>query len=398
MKKSASLIQLQGRLSTSLPKRRSLRESKSISVNKSNNRCRIYRAKRAIQETSIDEESKTQANSDHKTNSSILNQDGSQGSLNLFPGLSAPKPSQAPITFKFTLGTSSILNNSTKGNAEESKALGEEEKELSIGGGAQTTSFFKIMKLNDEKKFFINKNLFENTAIPQLKPVENKPRNETPVKTMPVSDKRESAPFKENSENLIQKNPLNSATAIQLHKDLSKDHESPIVKSLFEFKENAQFKQNAIAPTNTTTNAPALPSIKNLFGEPGSKEKKITIKPFFSTANPFNFTLKPSGQSSLFSTTKSLFSTSDLAEGVQPTVNPIAEKEDSEEPLADDIKENVQSNSNSQFEKKFQKQVEKLKLLKGITDPERKPSKKDMGYLSIESKNTPPSTDDKPAA
>ena len=27
------------------------------------------------------------------------------------------------------------------------------------------------MKLNDEKKFFVNKNLFENASIPPLKPV-----------------------------------------------------------------------------------------------------------------------------------------------------------------------------------------------------------------------------------
>lgn len=34
----------------------------------------------------------------------------------------------------------------------------------------------------------------------------------------------------------------------------------------------------------------------------------------------------------------------------------------------------------------YQKQVEKLKILKGISNPEQKPSEKDNGYLSIEKK------------
>lgn len=32
-------------------------------------------------------------------------------------------------------------------------------------------NFLKSMKLNDEKKFFVNKNLFENASILKLKPL-----------------------------------------------------------------------------------------------------------------------------------------------------------------------------------------------------------------------------------
>ena len=59
----------------------------------------------------------------------------------------------------------------------------------------------------------------------------------------------------------------------------------------------------------------------------------------------------------------------------------MSSEEDSDV-LQPDTKENVASNS--QFEKIYQMQVEKLKILKGLMDPEGKPSKKEKGYLSIE--------------
>ena len=45
--------------------------------------------------------------------------------------------------------------------------------------------------------------------------------------------------------------------------------------------------------------------------------------------------------------------------------------------------------ANNQFTKLYQKQVNSIKILKGIGLPERKPAKKDLGYLSIEKLKDP---------
>lgn len=42
------------------------------------------------------------------------------------------------------------------------------------------------MKLNDEKKFFINKNLFENASTQLFKPIENIPNLAKPSSDVPA--------------------------------------------------------------------------------------------------------------------------------------------------------------------------------------------------------------------
>lgn len=61
------------------------------------------------------------------------------------------------------------------------------------------------------------------------------------------------------------------------------------------------------------------------------------------------------------------------------------EEEDGEsedEKLADDVKEKLSSSNDGN--KIYQQQVEKLKTLKGVGTEDRQPSKKQLGYLSIE--------------
>ena len=84
------------------------------------------------------------------------------------------------------------------------------------------------MKLNDEKKFIVQKNLFEdNSSNLLLKPFpdSNKPKQET--------SKTEEA--KNFQVDLVSANPLNSTESIKLHKRALQEHESPVVKSLFDF-------------------------------------------------------------------------------------------------------------------------------------------------------------------
>jgi hypothetical protein len=44
----------------------------------------------------------------------------------------------------------------------------------------------------------------------------------------------------------VSENPLNSTESIKLHKQSLKDHETPVVKSLFDFAENKQYKKEPI--------------------------------------------------------------------------------------------------------------------------------------------------------
>lgn len=84
------------------------------------------------------------------------------------------------------------------------------------------------MKLNDEKKFIVQKNLFEdNSSNLLLKPFPetNKPKQET-------SKTEETKNFQVD---LVSANPLNSTESIKLHKRSLQEHESPVVKSLFDF-------------------------------------------------------------------------------------------------------------------------------------------------------------------
>ena len=85
------------------------------------------------------------------------------------------------------------------------------------------------MKLNDEKKFIVQKNLFEdNSSNLLLKPFPetNKPKQET-------SKTEETKNLKQGD--LVSANPLNSTESIKLHKRSLQEHESPVVKSLFDF-------------------------------------------------------------------------------------------------------------------------------------------------------------------
>jgi hypothetical protein len=120
-----------------------------------NNINRIFRAKRAVSETSIDGESKTQANSNQKETTTEKDEADfkNKGALALFPGLIVPKTATAPISFNFTVGSNPFFKKDLfKGSEEDSK------KAESANEGPS----FKSMKLNDEKKFFVQKNLFEN--------------------------------------------------------------------------------------------------------------------------------------------------------------------------------------------------------------------------------------------
>ena len=45
-------------------------------------------------------------------------------------------------------------------------------EETKVAEPSKVDPFKKCMKLNDEKKFFVNKNLFENASVAQSKPVE----------------------------------------------------------------------------------------------------------------------------------------------------------------------------------------------------------------------------------
>lgn len=231
----------------------------------------------------------------------------------------------------------------------------------------------KCMKLNDEKKFFINKNLFENNTIKPLKSFTfNLPSNS--------SNKENENVVPKGNATLVEANPLDSTAALKQNKEAKKEVESPMVKSLFDFKENEKYKPKTDEESKGEVKPPKFNfDTKNLFGEPGSKERGMVLKPQFAVSNPF---ANMAGTSPIFTSGKSLFETSNLNPfGFKmPTQQPVEKKEDDEDKLEPDVKEKVEANS--QFEKLFQKQIEKLKILKGITD--KNPGKKGLGYLSIE--------------
>lgn len=160
------------------------------------------------------------------------------------------------------------------------------------------------MKLNDERKFFVNKNLFENQTLKLLAPPEStkkEPNKEeslqNSINTITLPSKSEGAP-----QTLIQQNPLSSTASIKLHQSFAKEEESPVVKSLFDFRGNSKKKP---AEEKKEILPPKKFEFKNLFGEPSSKEKKLITQPLFgSIDNPF---MPKGGFSNLFSGGKNLF-------------------------------------------------------------------------------------------
>ena len=254
------------------------------------------------------------------------------------------------------------------------------------------TSFIKCMKLNDEKKYFVNKNLFDNTAIQPLKPTTfnfnfntvNKDNKENEEVVRISSNTTEGKDFYRNPfKNLVEANPLSSTEALkQLKESTQPPHDSPVVKSLFDFSENHKYKKE-------DEKEPPKPEFKfdtkALFGTPKTKERGITFKPIFGTSSTNLFSTVPGSTSLIFTTGKSLFNTSNVhPDGYKPQeASPKDEDgDDEEDKLEPENKEKIEANN--MFEKLFQKQVEKIKILKGISNPEKKPSKKDLGYLSIE--------------
>ena len=111
----------------------------------------------------------------------------------------------------------------------------------------------------------------------------------------------------------------------------------------------------------------------------------------FGSGNPF--LANKGGYSSIFTAGKSLFETSNLGTFNLPQEAKKDSSDEEDESLKSDEKESVQSNK--EFVKVFQKQVEKLKVMKGISSLDKKPSKKDNGYLSIEKQNTTATEDNK---
>lgn len=110
------------------------------------------------------------------------------------------------------------------------------------------------------------------------------------------------------------------------------------------------------------------------------------MKPVFLTGNNNPFKI-PGSSSTLFTTGKSLFNTSNLGNTYNPNaqvpkLSESKENDEEEDKLQEDIKEKVESNS--MFEKLFQKQIIKIKILKGVGTADGQPSKKENGYLSIE--------------
>lgn len=90
-------------------------------------------------------------------------------------------------------------------------------------------TFIKSMKLNDEKKFFVNKNLFE-TSKTFLNPLTSNNAEEKKV-----NEKNENAEEVKKS-NLVEEIKLSSTDALKQAKLNGK--ESPVVRSLFDFQAN----------------------------------------------------------------------------------------------------------------------------------------------------------------
>ncbi|CDW85162.1 UNKNOWN [Stylonychia lemnae] len=260
--------------------------------------------------------------------------------------------------------------------------------------------------LRGEQKFVVNKDLFSNPHIrnPFNKYNETKDSNSESVKSSRSIDENQ----------LVQQNPLNSTVSLSFQKKLSTNVEdSPQIKSLFEFQENERFRPGPDFKPKSTFNF----SEENLFGKKpdvseGGNERGIVVKPNFANmTNPFKI---PGSTSSLFTSGQSLFNTSNLTQsngnnnnsGWKPQPSWLKQKTASsnssagkqaenqegeeDEKLEPDVKEKIQTNS--QFEKIFQRQILKLKSQKGIGQPDKKPAKKDTGFLSIEKFRSPQSS------
>lgn len=157
------------------------------------------------------------------------------------------------------------------------------------------------MKLNDEQKFFVQKNLFENKTIQQFKPLDNiissKPASSSSHTDEEINSKNNSS-----KENLISLNPLNSSASIKMLKDLSKGTESPMPKSLFDLSQNAKFKP-AAQPKEEVKPVSAA----SLLWTGKAAPEAQPFSSAFPTGNPFASTMSFSNTGSLFNSGKSLF-------------------------------------------------------------------------------------------
>ena len=89
------------------------------------------------------------------------------------------------------------------------------------------------------------------------------------------------------------------------------------MKSLFDFKENHKFKKSEtdVPSSNSEQEKPKIFKFttENLFDK--KEDRGLVVKPLFSSGNPF---MIPGSSSTLFTTGKSLFDTSNLGNTFKP--------------------------------------------------------------------------------
>lgn len=202
------------------PKMKSLKESTAILCINTN---RFFKAKRNGDSSILREEAVTQETSEING--------ANKGIFKLNSGLTinqAPATTTTTFSFKFNFTPAVPATN----KPEDAKSS---EQPYPV-----FPNFIRSMKLNDEKKFIVSKNLFEdNSSNLLLKPLTetNKPKTEQPKSEESQSLKQV---------DLVSQNPLSSSKSIKLHKKSLQDHESPVVRSLFDFDQNKQYKKESI--------------------------------------------------------------------------------------------------------------------------------------------------------
>eukprot|EP00347_Sterkiella_histriomuscorum_P021742 403332924 len=267
--------------------------------------------------------------------------------------------------------------------------------------------------LKSEQKFVVNKDLFSNPFIKNPFSTSQQPHTQDQVQGQ-QNPRNSDSNLNSSQIQAVQEIPFNSTVSLNFQKKLSKNsagEESPQIKSLFDFQENARYKRDEdddkakteiVATQNKSFDFAA--NFKNPFSKPANSNsdnssdmRGVTIKPpVFQAGNPFKI---PGSTSNLFTSGKSLFDVQNVKSAAQKWQPPTASQnsdsnikydEEEEEKLQPDVKDGFQNNS--LFIKVFQRQILKLKTIKGVSSEERKPSTKGEGFLSIEKYREQPST------